>query len=107
MRLPRMRGRLTLLNTLQDGATGNGTIGADVIGFVLYHLPEHRSADLHRRRKILGLDAPRTVVSCTPLDGENRCFRDPLQYFSRLLADVLHPRMTWDVIAHLAERRIE
>src|SRR5438034_6381773 len=39
---------LRLFDTLLYGKTGDGTIGADVIGIVLSHLPKYRPPYLHR-----------------------------------------------------------
>src|SRR5450755_2091359 len=76
MRLERVRCRTALrgalLDTLKDRASGDGTVGADVIRLVLSHQTEDRLADLHRRCVVLGLHAPRAVMSCAPLDSRDR-----------------------------------
>src|SRR6266849_3724331 len=69
MRLACMRWRLALLDSLQDRAAGDRTVGTDVIGLVLSHLPEHWPADFHRCIEMLCLDAPRAVMPRASLHG--------------------------------------
>src|SRR6266545_6657951 len=96
-----------LFDALHDRAAGDWAVGADVVRSVLRHLPEYRPADLHRRRIELALHAPGAIVARAALDGVYRRAGDRLDYFPRPLTDVLYPRMTGDVVRHLAQRRLE
>src|SRR5438552_10740342 len=107
MRLGRTAGvRVTtrgLVDALHDRAAGDRAVGADVVRSILRHLPEYRSADLHRRRIELALHAPGTVVTRTALDCFHRRSGDRLDQLPRPLTDVLHSRMAGDVVRHLAQ----
>ena len=81
------------VDSLHDPPSGNRAIGTHVIRFDFPHLPEHRSADLHRIGEKLALDSVRAVVAGAAFDGTYAGFRNPFQNLARLLADVLHTRV--------------
>ncbi len=105
--LLRARRLLRLLDALQYRPAGDRAIGADIVGIALRHLPEHRPADLHRCLVELGLHPPGSVVAAAALDRGHRRLRHPFQHFAGLLPDVLHSRVTGNVIADFAEPGLE
>src|SRR5690349_326638 len=93
-----------LHDPLLDPASGDRTVGADVVRLAIAHPLKDRLADLHRVGEELLLDAPRSVVPRASLDGVDRRAWNSLEELARLLADVLHARMTGHVVADVAER---
>src|SRR5690242_16871614 len=95
-----------LHDALLDPPAGDRAIRADVVGFELRHPAKHRLADLHRIAEELALHAPCAVMARAPLDGVDRRSGNGFERLARLLADLLHARMTRNVVAHLAERSL-
>src|SRR5689334_5671720 len=95
------------LDAMLDAALRDRAVRGDVIGIGFRHALEHGPADLHGVREVFALDAPCAVVARAALDGVDARVRNPLERLARLLARVLHARVTWDVIADLAERLLE
>src|SRR6476659_6982660 len=85
-------------DALLDPATRNRAVRADVLRLEVVHPLEDRLADLHRFGEELALHAPGAVVTGASLDRVDRRVGNPLEHFARLLTDVLHARVTRDVI---------
>src|SRR6187399_3021791 len=85
-------------DSLGDATPGDRTVGRDVVGLVLRHLAEDGAADLHRVLVELGLDPVSAVMAGAALDSVDGRSGNPFQRFPRLLADVLHARVTGNVI---------
>src|SRR5213592_4708776 len=96
-----------LAHALLYMARGDRAVGADVVGLVAGHLPEHRPSDLHGVLVVLGFDAPGSVVAGAALHRVERRPRYELQRFAGLLSHVLHARMARDVVGHFSERGLE
>src|SRR6185503_21230102 len=99
--------RVERADALRDAAPGDRAVRADEIGAALGHAAEHGEPDLHRRRIELALDAVSAVVAGAALDRLDLGAGNPFQRLARLLADVLHARVTGDVVADLAQRSAE
>src|SRR6266567_8959381 len=107
MLLPAVMRAVALIDALKDCTPRDGTVRADVIGIGLSHLAKDGPSDFHRRGEVLGLDAPGAVVPRAALDGVHRGSGQPFENFARLLADVLHARVTRNVVADLTQRHLE
>src|SRR4029453_15655975 len=111
MRLFRTSGGIAPIRSfpdaLQDRAGRDRAIGAHVVRRILRHLPEYGPPDLHGCRIELALDAPGAVVSGATLYRINGGPRPGCEDFTRLLPDVLHPRVAGYVVGDLAQRRVE
>src|SRR5207302_193544 len=94
-------------HALLDVPGRDSAIGAHVIRGGFRHLPEHRTADLHRLLEVFGFDAPGTVVPRAALDGRDLSPRYEFQQLARFLPHVLHTQMTWHVIRHAPQRIAE
>ena len=94
-------------DTLLYMTRGNRAVRADVVRCVSTHLAEHRPADLHRIFVVLGFNPPGPVVTGAALDGIHRGSGHELERFAGLLPDVLHARMTRNVIRHVAKGSLE
>src|SRR5437667_7819700 len=93
-----------LAHALLYMARGDRAVGADVVGLVAGHLPEHRPSDLHGVLVVLGFDAPGSVVAGAALHRVERRPRYELQRFAGLLSHVLHARMARDVVDRKSTR---
>src|SRR4051812_7150649 len=77
-------------HALLDRPSCDRTIRADPVRARRRHLLEHRLADLHRRCVMLGLHAPRAIVSGATLDRGDGGLGNPLEHLPGLVPDVLH-----------------
>src|SRR5438094_2411389 len=97
--------RVALLGEpFEDAPAGDRAIGAHVVGIGIIYPSEHGTPDFHRIGIELALDPPRAVVAGTALDRVDCRIGHLLQQLARFLTDVLDTRVTWNVIADLAER---
>ncbi len=99
------------LKPLRNVVAAQGAIGADVVGLaaILHgrHAFEQRFANLHGLLVVRLFDAKSAGVARAALEGVDAGARNHLEHFFGLLADVLHPAMTGNLVAHVAQRHRE
>src|SRR5580658_8769184 len=86
-----------------DLVARHGAIAGVVGGRGILHPACHGAANLHRGRAEFLLHGIGAVVTGTALDDVNRGVGHQPQHIAGLQADVLHPQVTGNMVADLAE----
>src|SRR5882762_4631157 len=103
----RMLGCTRLREAARDLLPRHGAVAGVMIGLRALDPLHHRAPDPDRSGAKLALHTVGAVMPRAALDGvEAGAWHEPHE-IARLEPDVLHPQVTGDVVAHLAERYLE